>query len=133
MDDDKSADVLLKLSSQAFERRAQVVALLWKSNFALYTAVAAAAWSLHSAPAPVHMGSSARYLWLIVPLHILAAHRFDQHIHALRDVALGYVREVEKLVGYTGTGPFVSGGIWWYLIQVGPTVALTAAAIKLLW
>ena len=87
----KKVEALIALFQGALDRRQQLEAVEWKMNFSLWTALAVAAWALHTTPE--HLGFSSLSFCLVIALHFLTVYRFA--VSAQRSVALAiaYVQE----------------------------------------
>ncbi len=140
MSDDEKADkkvkvdALIILAQGAFERRKELEAVAWKMSFPLWTAIGVSTWALHDKTEPEHFGPWAGLLWLVDPLHVFVIARFGSSVKQAVRIALGYVDEVEREIGYVAPAKQKSpAAFWWYLISAGPTALLVGAAVNLLW
>lgn len=126
-------DALLDLCRGCFARRNELETLEWKTNLSLWTAIGVSAWALHTRPAAEHLGAWATLYWLALPIHAVVIYRFITQEGRVRDLALHYARKVEQIIQYEPPPQGKSSDLWWYVIELTPTLILVSAAVFLTW
>lgn len=141
----EKADALRALCEGSFKRRNELEALEWKMNFSLWTGIVLAAWALHNKPE--HLGAWSLSFGLVILLHFYIVRKFNVSEQQAVSFAMVYLGELEKLIGFEQKpSDGEQAGVQqqpsktkrtkllpWYVVEVGPTVLLVAAAIKLVW
>ena len=126
---EKEADALIALFQGCFNRRKEIEAIQWKMNFSLWTLIVVSGWALHTRSE--HLGRVSWMFLLVVVLHWFATHKFETSIKNAVNLALGYVLDLETLIGHKHSHRPLSR--WpWHIVEVGPTILLSLAAIKLI-
>jgi hypothetical protein len=133
----EKAEALRALIEGSFKRRNELEALEWKMNFSLWTGIVIAAWALHNKPETQHLRWWALSFLLVFPIQGYFVYRFARSEYNAVTFALAYLDRLETLIGIEdrekpSRAPR-SKLIQWYLLEVGPTLLLVAAAITLVW
>jgi len=126
--------VLKALCEGSFKRRNELEAIVWKTNFSLWTGVVLSAWALHNNA--VHLGFGSLFFALVIPLQSYVVHCFNTSIQQAVSFAMAYLHELEKMVGIEqplSRSTRRTQLLRWHLVEVGPTALLVVAAIKLVW
>lgn len=133
----EKAEALRALIEGSFKRRNELEALEWKMNFSLWTGIVIAAWALHNKPETQHLRWWSLSFLLVFVIQGYYVYRFATGEYNAVTFALKYLDQLETLVGIADADKPSRATrtklIQWYLLEVGPTILLVAAAVALVW